>query len=151
MGTNGYLAAQSNDSSRVLLHFKFESPLPNIKIKKLQLPSKKIPLFRVDLEVERLMNSLYSYGYISAKARIVSSDSNEIWYSINAGPQYSWKELLPGNVDEGVLSKIGFRDKIYRDRPMSYSDIRKMFRKLIIYYENHGHPFASINLDSVSI
>lgn len=139
------------DSSRVRLILQLESPLPDIKARKLNLKPKLIPSYKVPIELERTMNTLYSYGYIAAESTLKSSDSNEVVYSITAGEQYGWKHLSPGNVDEGILSKVGYRDKIYRDRPMSYSEIQKLFKRLVNYYENHGHPFASIKLDSLAI
>ncbi len=54
-------------------------------------------------------------------------------------------------MDEGVLSEIGFREKLYTNKPVSYRDVKRLQEKLITYYENNGFPFASIKLDSIVV
>ncbi len=53
-------------------------------------------------------------------------------------------------MDEYVLSSIGYRDKIYRNKPLQPKQITKLFDRVITHYENMGFPFASIKLDSIT-
>ncbi|MBK6523919.1 MAG: hypothetical protein IPG08_17325, partial [Sphingobacteriaceae bacterium] len=45
----------------------------------------------------------------------------------------------------------GFREKLYLQKPFSGKQITQLKERIITYYENNGHPFASVKLDSVSI
>ncbi|MFH1321609.1 MAG: BamA/TamA family outer membrane protein [Bacteroidota bacterium] len=68
---------------------------------------------------------------------------------INPGGIYKWATIKPGNVDEGILSKVGFREKLYSNKPINYKEVRKLHEKLLTYCENNGYPFAWVKLDSV--
>ena len=68
---------------------------------------------------------------------------------INPGGVYKWVTLKQGNVDEGILSKVGFREKLYNNKPIHYKQVRKLHEKLLTYCDNNGYPFASIELDSI--
>jgi outer membrane protein assembly factor BamA len=70
---------------------------------------------------------------------------------LNFGAQYKWAHLKNGNVDEGVLSEIGFREKVYSNKPVYFKSVKRIQEKLITYYENNGYPFASVKLDSIII
>ena len=37
-------------------------------------------------------------------------------------------EFKKGNVDEGVLSEIGFREKLYNNKPIYFKDVRNVCR-----------------------
>ncbi|MCX6296044.1 MAG: BamA/TamA family outer membrane protein, partial [Bacteroidetes bacterium] len=52
---------------------------------------------------------------------------------------------------EGVLSEIGFREKLYDNKPIYYKSVKRVQEKLISYYENNGYPFASVKLDSIRV
>ena len=54
-------------------------------------------------------------------------------------------------MDEGVLSIIGFREKLYSNKPLYFKNVKRVEEKLITYYENNGYPFASVKLDSIII
>ncbi len=103
------------------------------------------------LSIERIKGKIQSLGYITSEVTKFDSSSTPWLVHINIGEQYAWKNLSPGNAEEGMLSKIGFRDKLYRNRPMSSESVQKLFENVIDYYENNGYPFASVQFDSVKI
>ncbi|QSE98334.1 ShlB/FhaC/HecB family hemolysin secretion/activation protein [Fulvivirga lutea] len=106
-----------------------------------------IALHRLSQEV---LNDLYSKGFLEAAFNIHHSDSI---YQVNwvVGRQYQWAQLGPGNVPEYMLSKIGYRSKLYSNQPFNLQQLSKLFKGIIKESENNGRPFASIKLDSLSI
>jgi len=95
---------------------------------------------------------LNSNGYLTAKIdSTVKIDSLHLKAWISSGEQYRWATIKPGNVDEGMLSRINFREKVYFGEPVYYKTIIRLQKKLIAYCENNGYPFASVKLDSMEI
>jgi outer membrane protein assembly factor BamA len=106
---------------------------------------------QVDKELQNLLFTCYNNAYLTAQYDSIIIDSISVKAYLNFGNQYKWAYLKKGNVDEGVLSEIGFREKIYSNKPVKYKDVKRVQEKIIKYYENNGYPFASIKLDSIII
>src|ERR1017187_7166205 len=102
-------------------------------------------------EIRNVFFILYDNAYLSASADSIVNDSLKEIVWIKTGEQYKWAYLHKGNVDEGTLNEVGFREKIYFEKPFYYTDVRKVEEKILSYCENNGHPFASIKLDSIKI
>ncbi|PIZ06000.1 MAG: hypothetical protein COY57_04300, partial [Flavobacteriales bacterium CG_4_10_14_0_8_um_filter_32_5] len=100
------------------------------------------------ININRQLSSL-SFLTNSADSIIVDS-SNFVAY-FHLGKQYKWTSLRTQTIDEGVLSKIGFRDKLYNNKPFNQKQLHNFYEKVIAFYENNGYPFASIRLDSVVV
>lgn len=94
---------------------------------------------------------LYKNAYLTAHIDSITSDSATYFLHYHLGKRITWTKLTTQTIDEGTLSKIGFRDKIYNNRPFNQNQLKRFFNKVISFYENHGYPFASIQLDSVQI
>lgn len=104
-----------------------------------------------DKELQNVLFACYENAYLTAYYDSVFLDSLSAKAYLNFGAQYKWAHLKRGNVDEGVLSEIGFREKIYSNKPVYFKSVKSVQEKLITYYENNGYPFASVKLDSVVI
>ena len=102
-----------------------------------------------DKEIQRVLLTLYDNAYLTASIDSIELDGEVVY--IKTGTQYKWAKLSKGNVDEGVLSEIGFREKFFRETPFSYKETGKIQEKILIYCENNGYPFASVKLDSILI
>lgn len=102
-------------------------------------------------ELQRVLFICFDNAYLTAQYDSIITDSLSQSAYLSFGAQYKWAYLKNGNVDEGVLSETGFREKLYSNRPVKYKDVKRMQEKIIRYYENNGYPFASIKLDSVVI
>lgn len=123
---------------------------PSKKIKKND-NGKNLTAKEFEIQKERLFGKLSAEGYIASEILKFDSSSTPWIIEVAIGKQFEWKNLKAGNAEEGMLSKIGFRDKIYQNRPMSSSNVEDLFGKVIDYYENNGYPFASIQFDSVRV
>lgn len=104
-----------------------------------------------DKELQSVLFTCYDNAYLTASYDSLINDSLTFTAFLNFGAQYKWAHLKNGNVDEGVLSEIGFREKLYTNKPVSFKDVKRVQEKLITYYENNGYPFASVKLDSIII
>ncbi len=106
---------------------------------------------RFDQSIQSLFGALFSVGYVESELVNIDSSSSPWKVHVTLGSQYSWTSLKPGNSEEGMLSKIGYRDKLYRNRPIDTKGVQKLFESIITYYENNGYPFASVQFDSMRI
>jgi outer membrane protein assembly factor BamA len=105
----------------------------------------------LEKELQRVLSVCYDNAYLVAEYDSIVVDSLSTNAYLNFGAQYKWAMLKKGNVDEGVLSEIGFREKLYNNKPLKYKDVRKVRERIVRYYENNGYPFASVKLDSIMI
>ncbi|HTB06028.1 MAG TPA: hypothetical protein VK806_03670, partial [Bacteroidia bacterium] len=64
-------------------------------------------------EMQKVLFSLYDNAYLSASFDSTIEDTSQITAYIYHGRQYEWAYLNKGNVDEEVLSQLGFREKVY--------------------------------------
>lgn len=99
--------------------------------------------------LQATMAALYKDGHIAASVDSFYQDSLSLSAYIRTGGRYKWALLERGNVEDYILSRSGFRDKLYYSRPFNIREVNKLFTRVITYCENHGYPFASIRLDSV--
>ena len=99
-------------------------------------------------ELQKYLSQLYSNGYLAASFDSLFEDSLKLTAYINPGNIYKWAIIKKGNVDEGILSKIGFREKLFSNKPIQYFKVRKLHEDILTWCENNGYPFASVKLDS---
>ncbi len=102
-------------------------------------------------ELSNVLNQLHQKAYLISSTDSIIVDSSYYHVFIHLGKTFKWTSLTNKNIDEEILSKIGFRDKLYNDSPFSERQLKNFFRKVILFYENHGYPFASIKLDGIQI
>ncbi len=119
--------------------------------KELLSTSTNSSFININNTVKNINQQLYKNAYLTAHIDSIISDSTTYFLHYHLGKQIKWVNLTTKTIDEGILSKIGFRDKIYNNRPFNQNQLKRFFDKVISFYENHGYPFASIQLDSVQI
>lgn len=120
-------------------------------LKKISYKKQFVSISERDKELQNVLFTCFDNAYLTASYDSVAMDSLTMKVFLNFGAQYKWANLKKGNVDEGVLSEIGFRERLYSNKPVSYKNVKRVQEKLITYYENNGYPFASVKLDSVVI
>jgi hemolysin activation/secretion protein len=102
-------------------------------------------------ELKSIRQSLLDLGYLTASIDSVSWAEDTSRAYIYAGRLHQWAELKPGNVPEEYLSKIGYREKVYRGEKFSPSGFSNLVEGLLKMGENNGYPFAELSLDSILI
>jgi len=122
-----------------------------MKTTKLIAYNKEITQSEIKNEILTVLNQLQQKGYLTASLDSIIIDSNYFNTYIKIGKTYQWTSLTNKNIDEEILSKLGFRNKLYNNKSFNTKQLQNFFQKIITYYENNGYPFASIKLDSVNI
>ena len=74
-------------------------------------------------------------AFLTATTDSIIIDSNFYHVFIHLGKTYKWTSLTNKNIDEEILSKIGFRDKLYNNKPFNESQLKNFFKKIILFYE----------------
>jgi len=97
------------------------------------------------------INTLHANGFLLAGVKKMVSKDSTANVEIDAGSQFKWAWLHPGNVPEEVLSRIGYRQRFYENRPFKAKQVNKLFERLLDFNQDSGYPFASITFDSVFI
>jgi outer membrane translocation and assembly module TamA len=127
-------------------------PLDNSALlKKISYKNKFLNLAERNKELQNVLLTLYDNAYLAATYDSILTDSLRQIAFLHIGEQYKWAQLSKGNADEGMLSAVGFREKIYFKKKLNYKEVKRLFEKIIIYNENNGYPFASAGLDSVNV
>lgn len=101
--------------------------------------------------LNQVLLDLYNEGFLAATFEEVKTDSIGTEAKIFTGTQYKWASLDKGNINEGWLSQIGYRDRLYSGKPFQPELVNKFLEKILTYAENNGYPFAQVKLDSISI
>ena len=102
-------------------------------------------------ELRNVLFNCYDKAYLLASYDSLVADSSSLKAYLTFGNPYKWAYIKNENVDEGVLSEIGFRQKLYTNKPINFKNVKRIQEKLVTYYENNGYPFASVKLDSIII
>lgn len=99
--------------------------------------------------VSGLLKELRSEGYLTSSTDSLVSKGNALTLHLNLGKQFRWGRLKPGNVDEDILSKSGFREKLYTNRKLTARSVSRLFEQVIVQCEEHGYPFAAISMKDI--
>ena len=94
---------------------------------------------------------LHGQAYLEASIDALVGVADQFTAFLHLGKQYRWAALENGNVDPLFLDKIGYRDRLYRDKPFSYRQVQDLLQDLLTYAENNGYPFAKVYLDELQI
>ncbi len=100
-------------------------------------------------QVKNYFSTLHEQGYLAASADSFSVSGDTLILLVNRGEIYKWIKIKNSNIDEIALTAAGFREKNFVNRPLNYRKVAAVLNKTLIYYENHGYPFAQVKLDSI--
>lgn len=143
------LGITNSFSQKIELAILFNDTI--IKPNKLVTYNKYLDNSLLKSELNKIINNLNGQAYLTVSLDSIVVDTTYYKAFIHLGKQYKWSYLNTINIDEEVLSKIGFRDKVFNNKPFNKSQLNNFFVKIINHYENNGFPFASLKFDSVVI
>jgi outer membrane protein assembly factor BamA len=103
------------------------------------------------LYISKLPGLLQTKGYVTASVDSITYDSMTTKVVLFVGNQYRWAQLNTDSIDGNVLDALGWQPKLFTDKPMDFSQVNDWQERLLNYFENNGHPFATIFLDSFRI
>ena len=122
-----------------------------IKPSKIITQNKYFDVSLLNSELNKIIIELNSKAYLTASIDSIIVDTSFYKAYIHIGKSYKWSYLNPVNVDEEVLSKIGFRDKVFNNKPFNKNQLNSFIFRIINHYENNGFPFASLQFDSIKM
>jgi len=105
----------------------------------------------IDKSLIFILEQFYNKGYLLANYDTVIYDSLNVSAYLSCNQIFKWGYLKQGNVSEKILEKSNVKLKKISDKPFSIDEVNKIKKRIIRYYENNGHPFATIHLDSIEI
>jgi outer membrane protein assembly factor BamA len=103
------------------------------------------------LYITKLPGLLQTKGYVTASVDSIMQDSTGTKVVLFVGNQYRWAQLNTDSIEKNVLDALGWQSKLFTDKPMDFTQVNDWQERLLNYYENNGHPFATISLDSFRI
>lgn len=130
------------------LHFEFAEDIPEFRADYSKSVQDSAQAFS---EAREILSQLHNEAYLTASIDSFIFTKDSATFFIVPGDRYSWARLEKGNVEEGVLSNIGFRDHLYFEAYFKPRQFAELIEKLLSFYENRGYPFAQIELDSIRI
>ncbi|MFC4262503.1 ShlB/FhaC/HecB family hemolysin secretion/activation protein [Ferruginibacter yonginensis] len=101
--------------------------------------------------INNLPQLLANKGFLVASVDSIWEINATIFIQLYVGTQYNWVQLRTYGFDKNILSKAGYTDKVFNNKPMNIAEVNRLKEQLLSIYENDGYPFASVYLDSVSI
>jgi outer membrane protein assembly factor BamA len=101
--------------------------------------------------INKLQGLLQAKGYVTASIDSLRYDSSFASMVLFAGQVYRWAQLEAGGIDAALLGAVGWREKMFTDKPMDFREVAQWQEKMLNYLENNGYPFAKIYLDSLQL
>lgn len=100
---------------------------------------------------QSMLSSLYQQGYLAASIDSIVHVDNEIRLLVAEGSKYKWVQLKKGNLSEEEIQNIDLSNRLFLNRPFSPKNLSALYDRVVDYFENNGYPFASVQLDSLTI
>ncbi len=105
----------------------------------------------IEKALNEVITKLQSETYLTASIDSISRKDNAFEAFLFVGERYQWAKLDVRNIDPFLLAKIGFREKLYQNKPFDYQQVIILKKALLDYCENNGYPFATVNLSNIKI
>jgi outer membrane protein assembly factor BamA len=133
-----FVESNSGNESVLLKRLAAGMPLPSDSLK-----------FAAALRSKQ--EQLIAAGYLEASVDSTTRRDSVCTTWWHTGEVYKWGELRASMEQEPLLTEAGVRDKLYRSRPMSPAAIAQVHRKVLVWCENNGYPFAMVRFDSITV
>ncbi|MGH2553182.1 MAG: POTRA domain-containing protein [Chitinophagaceae bacterium] len=101
--------------------------------------------------MNRLPGYLQSKGYVTASIDKLNYESGFADLLLFIGKKYHWARLDARFVDLSLLDAIGWREKLFINKPLDFSQVQLLEERMLNQLENTGYPFARVYLDSMQL
>ena len=102
-------------------------------------------------QVRELVRALQGDAYLTASADTLRWTRDTVRVRLYVGEQFRWAYLRNGNLGDGLLTRAGYREKFFRNKPFLPEDWARLQERVLTEAENQGFPFATVGLDSVQL
>ena len=133
------------------LSIKWLGETPKNLKEKLNIDTKPIDSLTAIQELRTTLLKLQSQAFLEASIDSFFVEDSIFTVYFYLGKTYEWANMTNGNVEKTFLEQVGFREKLYQNKPFNYRDVVKMQERLLEYAENNGYPFASVWLDNIVV
>lgn len=106
--------------------------------------------FRLKKDLSEVLVKFWDAGYLEAEPfeKSFVKDSTIVEVVIRKGPVYRKGDI---RIDSSILAEVKSINVIGRSQEFSFNEIKTIHEEIVVWYENHGHPFAISKFDSVEI
>ena len=101
------------------------------------------------LYIESMGNQLRTKGYITFSLDSVRYDSLNAEAWVYLGEQYQWSSISIKPEDAEIFTQMGWSEKSFTGKQLNFEKLGDFQEKALNYLENHGYPFARLQLDSL--
>ena len=101
--------------------------------------------------VKNWLTNIQNEGYIAASIDSISIDSTTMIAYLYVGQQYQWAEISFNKTAENWLDESGMNHRLLIDKAIRPKTYQSVVNRLLTYGENHGFPFATVQLDSMEL
>lgn len=101
--------------------------------------------------INQLPAMLQSKGYVTNSIDSLKVDSLSASLVLFVGQLYRWAQLDAKSVEPDLLNAVGWREKLFADKPMDFKQVQLWQDRLLTQLENTGYPFARVYLDSLQV
>ena len=101
--------------------------------------------------INRLTGYLQSKGYVTASVDSLKYDATAAHIVLFMGELYLWAQLDAKSIETPILDAIGWREKMFANKPIDFTQVQTWEERLLSYLENNGFPFARVYLDSLQL
>ena len=103
----------------------------------------------LEKELNKVYVSLINEGYMAASIDSVAKDSLNYTAYLATGKKYKWVALSYQKKEVAIISKLGYNERFFINKPFRYNEVSRLMEKIITHYENNGYPFTTVKLDSL--
>ncbi len=98
--------------------------------------------------VSKLPALLMGKGYPAASVDSIHTDSLYTAISLYVGDPYTLSHLNVSPANRAILDRAGWNEKKIDNKPLDVDRVDQLKEDLLSYFEEHGYPFAKVQLDS---
>ncbi len=139
--------------AQVSIQLRYENPQDSVFFLKINPNfSKKAADTASAINILRgAVKQLHAQTYLEASFDSILIFQKNIIAFLHIGKPYKWASLQNGNVNTDYLSQVGYRERLFENKPFSAKEIVDIEEKLLNFAEDTGFPFAQVWLDSIHI
>lgn len=100
-------------------------------------------------ELKNIIAQLKAQSHLETSIDSTHRQDSILTAWLHVGPAYEWASLRNGNVPDDLLSRSGFRPKLFNGKQLRFTEIQKLQERLLQEAENTGFPFAKVSIDSI--
>jgi outer membrane protein assembly factor BamA len=101
--------------------------------------------------VFNLVSQLQEKGYVTASVDSLQTKGDSTFIQLYTGNLYRWAQLNTVGIDEKLLDAVGWRPKMFDNKPMDFLQVQSWQERFLVQLENTGYPFAKVYLDSFQL